>query len=95
MPKKMVCTTCNTIAEPAVKNNGSFVVEIVVYIVGIAISAITALWFLMLVPVGFTLFRVFGRMNHVCPSCGSDALVPLDSPKGKEIAAAASNGSSS
>lgn len=69
----MVCKQCETVASPQTKTRGSLLIEIV-------------LWLCFIVPgLIYSIWRLTTR-GYVCPSCGSDQLVPLDSPAGKRIA---------
>lgn len=72
---KRVCKDCGTVAEPETKARGTMGMEIV-------------LWLCFLVP-GF-IYSIW-RLNNkydACPACGSETLLPLDSPMGKQVAQA-------
>lgn len=64
------CPACGTVAKPRTHTRGSFLIEIV-------------LWLLMILPgVLYTLWRLTTR-GKVCPACGGTTLLPLDSPKAR------------
>jgi hypothetical protein len=69
------CQTCGTIATPIRFTKGSFVIEIF-------------LWLLLIVPgLLYSLWRLTTKA-WVCPSCGSQDIIPFDSPKAKAALAA-------
>lgn len=70
------CKDCGTVAEPKTAARGYFWVEVV-------------LWLCFLVPgLIYSVWRVSSK-HEVCRKCGSAQLVPLDTPKGRELATAA------
>ena len=68
----MICTRCGHDGKPRRHVKGSIWIEIV-------------LWMLFIVP-GFiySLWRL-SSSRRVCASCGSEDLVPLDSPVGRKL----------
>lgn len=70
----MVCTHCGTKDKAIRRTKGSTLIEL-------------ALWLCFVFPgLIYSLWRVSSR-TWVCPACGSDQLVPPNSPIGKSIAA--------
>lgn len=70
--KLFVCTSCGYKGEPKNEMKGNFAIEIV-------------LWFLMVIPgLIYTVWRMSNK-QRICPSCGSNAMIPADSPKGIEM----------
>lgn len=70
-----VCNTCGTVAEPERFTPGSFLIEVV-------------LWLCLLVPgLVYSLWRLSKR-HDVCAACGGMELLPLDSPRGQQVARA-------
>jgi hypothetical protein len=68
----MVCTRCHTVARPKTRTGGSFVLEIL-------------LWLMFLLPgLIYTLIRSASTAK-VCPACGSADLVPTSSPVGQQV----------
>ena len=71
---KMVCTRCGTRCEPGTKTKGSMLVEII-------------LWLCFIIPgLIYSLWRLSSK-HAACPACGSDQLVPIDSPNGRKLIA--------
>ncbi len=69
---KMICTNCGTAGRPKSKTRGSFIIEII-------------LWLMMIIPgIIYTLWRLT-TTEKVCRACGSPNMVPLKSPKGKKL----------
>lgn len=69
------CSHCGTVARPVTMTKGTFVLEVL-------------LWLLFLLPgMLYTLWRLTTRQK-VCPGCGTPNMLPLDSPKAKAALAA-------
>lgn len=67
-----VCAACGTEGRGKYVTRGSFLIEIV-------------LWLLLIIPgVIYSLWRMSTR-KPVCPACGSEHLVPIDSPVARKI----------
>ena len=64
------------------KAKGSFLVELVLWM----FSVVMLLFFFPLAITGliYSLWRIVGK-RKVCRSCGSEAIVPLSSPRGREL----------
>jgi hypothetical protein len=72
---KFVCTQCEYIGNSKNAVKGNILLELI-------------LWLLFIVPgLIYSVWRLSSKSN-VCPKCGSQNLVPLDSPKGQKIAKA-------
>ena len=73
-PGRNICTQCGTVGNPKMVPPGSLLVEI-------------GLWICFLVPgLIYSLWRV-GSKRPTCRRCGAvNSLVPLDSPRGLELA---------
>jgi hypothetical protein len=72
MSKNKVCATCGTTGKTKVITKGSILIEIV-------------LWLCFLIPgVIYSIWRHTTRVDG-CRTCGSNELVPTDSPRGKEL----------
>lgn len=70
--KEYVCNNCGYVVEPVKVVRGNLVTEII-------------LWFFFLIPgLCYSVWRVSGN-EMVCPSCNSNQIVPVDSPKGKKM----------
>lgn len=71
----VACKACEHIGAPRRQTRGSFAIEVV-------------LWLCIIVPgLIYSLWRLTTRHN-VCQACGSDQLVPLNTPAGQRIAGA-------
>lgn len=70
----VICAACGTRGTPATHTRGSFWLEVV-------------LWLCFLVPgLIYSIWRLTSRQK-VCRACGSTELVPVDSPRGRKLAA--------
>jgi hypothetical protein len=73
--KPQVCAACEHVGPTRGHTRGSTVLELV-------------LWLCFVLPgLVYSLWRLSTR-RQVCAQCGSEQLVPLDSPAGRRIAAA-------
>jgi len=72
MAKQMICTECNYIGVPKKITKGSFIIELILYITFIIPGIIYSVWRL-------------SNTALICPKCGKESLIPLDSPKGIEL----------
>lgn len=69
---KHICSNCGTIGKPKTIVKGTFLIEVV-------------LWLFLIVPgIIYTLWRVSTKYKG-CSTCDSKNIVPLDSPRGKEL----------
>lgn len=70
------CKDCGSVGEPKTATRGSMGVEVI-------------LWLCFLVPgLIYSIWRLSSK-HDVCAACGSENLVPLASPAGKQFAAQA------
>lgn len=77
----LICTTCGAQTDmPQSKTRGSFVIEIV-------------LWILVIPGLLYSLWRQSTRQK-VCPSCGNATLILANTPDGRKLAARFSEGKS-
>jgi hypothetical protein len=71
---KQICSNCGHVGPPETITKGSLLIEIV-------------LWLCFLLPgLIYSLWRLTSRTKG-CRLCGSSALVPVDSPRGRELIA--------
>jgi hypothetical protein len=64
------CQRCGTVATPTRRTKGSFLIEVF-------------LWLMLLIPgLIYSLWRLTSKA-WVCPKCGSEDIIPLDSPKAR------------
>jgi hypothetical protein len=80
-PAKKVCTRCHAVGLPRNEVRGSFGIEVL-------------LWICFIIPGVLYSFWRLSSKRPVCQTCGSDALVPVNSPAGMAIAEKHANGRS-
>lgn len=74
MAQQVICAQCQSIVKPRSDTKGSCLVE-------------GALWLLFIVPgLIYSLWRLSSKAK-ACPVCGGTELVPLDTPRGRALAA--------
>lgn len=72
--KERICQACGTTGKTRTETPGSIFIEII-------------LWLFFLVPgLIYSIWR-HSKKHQVCRSCGSAAIIPLDSPAGRDLAA--------
>jgi hypothetical protein len=78
------CTTCGYTGSPKRSVHGTVAVELILWIIGVAL-AVMMLWPAILVPIIYSLRRVFPSWSLTCRSCGARALVPLYTPMAQKM----------
>lgn len=78
----VICEDCGTIGFAKTKIAGTFWVEILLYIVGIALAVPTFL-ISLLVPLGYSVHRRTGS-TKVCKKCGGK-VVNVNTPRGQML----------
>ena len=74
MTTQMVCPNCGSVAIPKRYIKGSFLIEIL-------------LWLLLIVPgLIYSVWRMTSRYKG-CPACGAANMIPLGTPRANEILA--------
>ena len=72
----LICTNCGAVGRVKKDTPGSIWIELI-------------LWLLLIVPgIIYSVWRISSR-RRVCSSCGSPALVPVESPVGRQLLAKA------
>jgi len=72
---KQVCKDCGTVGEAKTVARGSMAIEIV-------------LWLCLIFPgLIYSLWRLSSK-HETCRACGSERLVPVETPAGQQLAAA-------
>lgn len=67
-----LCVVCGTVGRPKSVTRGSMGIEII-------------LWLMFIVPgVIYSIWRLTTR-REACPACGSDQIIPVQSPRAQEI----------
>ena len=77
------CTNCGTVDYPKSKYTGSFIAELLLWIIFAIIAAKTT-WILLLAPFTFSIVRAVSK-SKVCSACGQPTTIPTDSPRAKEM----------
>lgn len=83
--KKQICPTCGHAGRAKTVPKGSFVVELFLWILGLGAAFTVVFGWLIIVPFFYSMWRIFSR-TPVCATCKQPGLIPLDSPRGKELA---------
>ena len=81
-----VCTHCGSAGSPERRRRGSLALEIglwVLALITLPLFALGAPILFLLVAVFYTLWRF--SMREVCPRCGAQAMIPADTPRGREV----------
>lgn len=69
----IICESCGTPGVPIKKTKGSFFIELI-------------LWLCLIIPgLIYSIWRLTTKYK-VCRTCGSTAIVPIDTPKGRGLA---------
>ena len=67
-----ICTNCGFQGQAKMHTRGSFAIEVV-------------LWLAFIIPgLVYSLWRLSTR-KEVCSSCGQASVIPLDSPRGRQL----------
>lgn len=81
--EQMYCLNCEQQTYRETRYKGSFIGEVAFYLMMGIVCAFTT-WLLMLIPLAYSLMRATSGTKG-CEKCGSDNLVPLDSPKAQRM----------
>lgn len=67
-----ICTNCGVTGQPKTIKEGSFWVELV-------------LWIFLLIPgIVYSVWRLASK-EKVCPICGQPSMIPINTPKGARL----------
>ena len=84
--KKKICPDCGHTGRARSLPKVNFALELILWIAGIlSLFTIALAWFIV-VPIIYSLWRMLSR-TPVCSKCNHPGVIPLDSPKGKQLAA--------
>lgn len=83
---EVFCNACHHVGEKKKTTSGSFIGEVLVWVLFVFISAGTGAWWLMIVPLVYTVIRAVSS-KHTCASCGSTNIIPKDSPAAQKVIA--------
>jgi hypothetical protein len=83
--KEHICLACGHVGYPKKIANGSFAVEIIIWVLFILIAASSSYWILV-APLAYSASRTFIRKN-ICELCKGAQIIPADSPNGQALIA--------
>lgn len=75
MAKQMACTLCGYVGEVKQKARGNGLVEFILW------------WFFIVPGLLYSIWSRGGKGKSVCPKCGNEHLIPLDSPQAQKLMA--------
>lgn len=75
MEKELVCTLCGYAGEPNKKARGNGLVEFILW------------WFFLIPGIIYSIWSRGGNKKNVCPKCGSENMIPQDTPLGQKLMA--------
>lgn len=78
-----LCTVCGTVDRPASRSTASVGIGLLMWGGGLALAFFVH-WLFLLLPVGHVIARLATPDVDVCAKCGSNQLVPLDTPAAQE-----------
>ena len=89
---EMVCTRCGSIGRPKRHTPGSFVIELLLFLLIIGGIVLGSSYGFIIPGVFVVLFLIYGSWRltarkWICRVCRAEALVPVDSPVGQLMAA--------
>lgn len=67
-----ICTTCGNLVKPKTNTKGNFWLEVL-------------LWMLFILPGLFYSLSRLGNKVYACPVCGSETVIPIDTPVGQTL----------
>lgn len=80
----LYCSTCGTVGHPKRVRKGSFVGELLLWIIPtVGLFLFWPLAMLYAVALIYSFWRLFAR-RPICAACRSDAVIPLTAPKAVE-----------
>lgn len=80
--KTKICSNCGYVGKPVPQAKDSFLVDIFVWGIFLNLSGMSQQWYLMLVPLAWTIYHL-AKFNSVeCPECKNLDMVRVSSRKG-------------
>lgn len=74
-----LCTVCGTVAKPGSRSTASVGIGLAMWGGGLVLAFFVH-WLFLLLPVGHVIARLATPDVDVCAKCGSNQIVPLDTP---------------
>ena len=82
--KLYICTQCGYVGAPKSRVRGSFIMELILWILGLIFTFVVS-WLFIFIPIFYSMFRLSGRYTE-CPQCHlRNTMIPLDSPRGRQL----------
>ncbi len=81
-PQK-ICIICGHVGNAKALSPGSFIGEIVIFVILFVIALMTTFW-ILLISLFYAIYRSANNKS-VCESCGSRQIIPVDSPNGMAL----------
>lgn len=82
--KHKICTNCGHVGKPVPQGKDSFFVDIFAWAMFLSLSAMSQQWYLMAIPLAWTIYHI-AKFNTVkCPECGNLDMVRISSRKGRQ-----------
>ena len=89
--KIYICTQCGFVGYPSSGVRGSFLIELILWVLGLGFTFFLS-WLFLLIPIFYSIYRLGGRYKE-CPQCHlHNTMIPLDSPRGRQLYAQLNNG---
>lgn len=80
-----LCAVCGTVAKPGSRSTASVGIGLAMWGGGLVLAFFVH-WLFLLLPVGHVIARLASSDVDVCVKCGSNQIVPLDTPAAQEWA---------
>jgi len=77
-----ICEDCGHVGKPTKRLEGAFWVEALLWIIGVALIALTA-GISLLIPIGYSIRR-YTAATRVCYKCGGK-MISITTPRGKKL----------
>jgi hypothetical protein len=81
--KKFVCGNCGTFGRPKHRDRGSLALELSLWVIGILLCLFT-FGLAILIPIIYSIWRC-STTYRTCRACGSERLIPENSPVGRTL----------
>ena len=78
---KKICTQCGYYGFEITYTKGSLVIEIILWVLGVFTFGI-----FLLIAIPYSIWRLCSK-SKICPKCRGDAMIPVDTPAGRELMA--------
>lgn len=83
--KDHVCAYCGYVGKPTTQGLSSFLVDVLMWMVVGSVTAVTAFFPLLLLPLSWTVYHIAKYYTTTCPKCENLEMVSMTSKKGQAI----------